>query len=155
MFYTGLLFLKLFFMTQDIIGRDLLAWWKLLHLCIVYTTFKKKKNLTRYLLLSVFILISTCTHLHVTLRIDKDGAKERKRTLLIIKPSVHIHFVFWSNIVLQPSTGVSDEDFVSYVSKWHEVGASLIGGCCRTTPNTIRGISRVLHEESAGPASPP
>ncbi|XP_072990561.1 homocysteine S-methyltransferase 2-like [Typha latifolia] len=42
------------------------------------------------------------------------------------------------------STGVSDEDFVSYVSNWYEAGASLIGGCCRTTPNTIRAISRAL-----------
>ncbi|KAM7256062.1 hypothetical protein ACFE04_011803 [Oxalis oulophora] len=38
------------------------------------------------------------------------------------------------------STGVSDEDFVSYVKKWCEDGASLVGGCCRTTPNTIRAI---------------
>ncbi|XP_008804975.2 homocysteine S-methyltransferase 2 [Phoenix dactylifera] len=45
------------------------------------------------------------------------------------------------------STDVSDEDFVSYVSRWHEAGASLIGGCCRTTPNTIRAVSRALHKE--------
>ncbi|KAL0414498.1 UNVERIFIED_CONTAM: Homocysteine S-methyltransferase 3 [Sesamum radiatum] len=43
-----------------------------------------------------------------------------------------------------PSTGVTDVDFVSYVGKWREAGASLIGGCCRTTPNTIRGISKTL-----------
>ncbi|RRT42404.1 hypothetical protein B296_00053965, partial [Ensete ventricosum] len=42
------------------------------------------------------------------------------------------------------STGVTDEDFVSYVRVWCEAGACLIGGCCRTTPNTIRGISKVL-----------
>jgi len=51
-----------------------------------------------------------------------------------------------------PTTEVSDEGFVSYVSKWREAGASLIGGCCRTTPHTIRGISRVLHKESGAPA---
>uniref|UniRef100_A0A6N2NDM3 Hcy-binding domain-containing protein n=1 Tax=Salix viminalis TaxID=40686 RepID=A0A6N2NDM3_SALVM len=39
---------------------------------------------------------------------------------------------------------VGDEDFVSYIGKWREAGASLFGGCCRTTPNTIRAISRVL-----------
>ncbi|CAN6462827.1 unnamed protein product [Victoria cruziana] len=44
------------------------------------------------------------------------------------------------------STGVSDEDFVSYVCNWHEAGASLIGGCCRTTPNTIRAICRALNK---------
>ncbi|XP_047311582.1 homocysteine S-methyltransferase 3-like [Impatiens glandulifera] len=37
-----------------------------------------------------------------------------------------------------------DGDFVSYVAKWHEAGASLIGGCCRTTPKTIKAISKAL-----------
>ncbi|KAJ9171991.1 hypothetical protein P3X46_015284 [Hevea brasiliensis] len=50
------------------------------------------------------------------------------------------------------NTGVSDEDFVSYVNKWCEVGASLVGGCCRTTPNTIRAICRTLSNRS--PALP-
>jgi homocysteine S-methyltransferase len=49
-------------------------------------------------------------------------------------------------------TGVSDEGFVSYVSKWCEVGASLIGGCCRTTPNTIKAIYRTLSSRSAIPS---
>ncbi|OVA15529.1 Homocysteine S-methyltransferase [Macleaya cordata] len=47
------------------------------------------------------------------------------------------------------STGVSDEDFVSYVNIWREAGASLIGGCCRTTPNTIRAIYKVLSAGSS------
>lgn len=42
------------------------------------------------------------------------------------------------------SSGVVDEDFVSYINKWREAGASLFGGCCRTTPNTIRAIGSVL-----------
>ncbi|XP_048317719.2 homocysteine S-methyltransferase 2 isoform X2 [Ziziphus jujuba] len=46
--------------------------------------------------------------------------------------------------ITKQNTGVSDEDFVSYVNKWCEIGASLIGGCCRTTPNTIRKIYRSL-----------
>ncbi|MCO5552287.1 hypothetical protein L7F22_005799 [Adiantum nelumboides] len=46
-----------------------------------------------------------------------------------------------------PSTGVSDVDFVSYVRKWKEAGASLIGGCCRTTPKTIRGITEALKKQ--------
>jgi homocysteine S-methyltransferase len=44
------------------------------------------------------------------------------------------------------STGVSDTDFVSYVSEWRDAGAQLIGGCCRTTPTTIQAISNALHE---------
>ncbi|XP_060181218.1 homocysteine S-methyltransferase 2 [Lycium barbarum] len=42
------------------------------------------------------------------------------------------------------NTGIRDEDFVPYVNKWCEAGASLVGGCCRTTPNTIRAIHNAL-----------
>ncbi|XP_054820718.1 homocysteine S-methyltransferase 3-like [Prosopis cineraria] len=40
--------------------------------------------------------------------------------------------------------GVVHEDFVSYIGKWREAGASLFGGCCRTTPDTVRGIAKAL-----------
>lgn len=43
------------------------------------------------------------------------------------------------------SSGTGDEELlVSYVEKWREAGASLLGGCCRTTPSTIKAISKVL-----------
>ncbi|RAL45137.1 hypothetical protein DM860_015543 [Cuscuta australis] len=45
------------------------------------------------------------------------------------------------------NTGVSNDSFVSYVNKWCEDGASLVGGCCRTTPDTIRAIYNVLSTE--------
>ncbi|XP_021291608.1 homocysteine S-methyltransferase 3 isoform X2 [Herrania umbratica] len=51
------------------------------------------------------------------------------------------------------STGVADEDFVSYVGKWRDAGAFLFGGCCRTTPNTIRAICRILFDKSSLPLS--
>ncbi|KAB1203323.1 Homocysteine S-methyltransferase 2 [Morella rubra] len=51
------------------------------------------------------------------------------------------------------NTGVSDEDFVSYVDRWCELGASLVGGCCRTTPNTIKAIYRTLSNRSAAAAA--
>ncbi|XP_071719933.1 homocysteine S-methyltransferase 2-like [Rutidosis leptorrhynchoides] len=47
------------------------------------------------------------------------------------------------------NSGVRDEDFVSYVNTWCEMGASLIGGCCRTTPDTIRAIHKILPSRSA------
>jgi homocysteine S-methyltransferase len=47
---------------------------------------------------------------------------------------------------VQESTGVTDGDFVSYVREWCKDGAALIGGCCRTTPNTIRAIFRTLNQ---------
>lgn len=51
-------------------------------------------------------------------------------------------------IICQKNTGVPDEDFVSYVNTWCEMGASLVGGCCRTTPDTIRAIHRTLPSRS-------
>ncbi|CAA0383355.1 unnamed protein product [Arabidopsis thaliana] len=52
------------------------------------------------------------------------------------------------------SEGESEEDFVSYVSKWRDAGASLFGGCCRTTPNTIRAIAKVLSDEPSAASKP-
>ncbi|KAL6622599.1 hypothetical protein ACP70R_032478 [Stipagrostis hirtigluma subsp. patula] len=49
------------------------------------------------------------------------------------------------------STGVSDGDFVSHVSEWCKDGATLIGGCCRTTPSTIRAISKTLNQGYKAP----
>ncbi|XP_076959991.1 homocysteine S-methyltransferase 2-like [Bidens hawaiensis] len=46
------------------------------------------------------------------------------------------------------NTGVVEEDFVSYVNTWCEMGASLVGGCCRTTPDTIRAIHKILPSRS-------
>lgn len=50
--------------------------------------------------------------------------------------------------MFQESTGTRDEDFVSYIGKWQDAGASLFGGCCRTTPNTIKAISRALSNKN-------
>lgn len=52
---------------------------------------------------------------------------------------------------LKSSEETDEESFVSYVRKWHEIGASLIGGCCRTTPNTIRAIANALSQKTAQP----
>ncbi|KAL0424753.1 UNVERIFIED_CONTAM: Homocysteine S-methyltransferase 1 [Sesamum radiatum] len=45
----------------------------------------------------------------------------------------------------QPSKCVHDE-FELLATTWRDAGAKLIGGCCRTTPSTIRSISRVLKD---------
>ncbi|KAG6736060.1 hypothetical protein POTOM_061244 [Populus tomentosa] len=45
----------------------------------------------------------------------------------------------------EKSSGVVDEDFVSYINKWREAGGfSIWRMLCRTTPNTIRAIGSVL-----------
>ena len=35
------------------------------------------------------------------------------------------------------------QPFSAYVKTWYEAGARLIGGCCRTTPENIRGIAEM------------
>lgn len=46
-----------------------------------------------------------------------------------------------------PSNCIEDE-FEESVKMWHKSGATLIGGCCRTTPDTIQAISKVLKGRS-------
>ncbi|KAK1277608.1 Homocysteine S-methyltransferase 1 [Acorus gramineus] len=48
----------------------------------------------------------------------------------------------------QPSECFDDEKFKTLVCRWHELGASLIGGCCRTTPSTIKAVSKVLKDRT-------
>ncbi|MQL84622.1 hypothetical protein Taro_017125 [Colocasia esculenta] len=43
-----------------------------------------------------------------------------------------------------PSECFGDHEFEALAKRWHECGASLIGGCCRTTPSTIQAISKAL-----------
>jgi homocysteine S-methyltransferase len=35
---------------------------------------------------------------------------------------------------------------VSRVGEWRRAGAALIGGCCRTSPATVRAIARAVRE---------
>ncbi|XXG81505.1 hypothetical protein AAC387_Pa09g2122 [Persea americana] len=41
-----------------------------------------------------------------------------------------------------------EEEFEDLVQRWHKSGATLIGGCCRTTPCTILAISKALKRSS-------
>ncbi|XP_023541078.1 homocysteine S-methyltransferase 1-like [Cucurbita pepo subsp. pepo] len=45
-----------------------------------------------------------------------------------------------------PSNCFGDDKFESLSSRWRDLGAKFIGGCCRTTPSTIRAVSKVLKE---------
>lgn len=44
----------------------------------------------------------------------------------------------------QTETGDSIGEFAHQAVKWHKAGATIIGGCCRTTPATIRAIRQQL-----------
>ena len=43
-------------------------------------------------------------------------------------------------------TGGAKTDFIALTAKWHGLGARVIGGCCRTTPEMIRTIRAALEE---------
>ncbi|OMP02595.1 Homocysteine S-methyltransferase [Corchorus olitorius] len=47
-----------------------------------------------------------------------------------------------------PSKCFGDDKFEIVATRWRDSGAKLIGGCCRTTPATIRAISKALKERS-------
>ncbi|WVZ68638.1 hypothetical protein U9M48_017557 [Paspalum notatum var. saurae] len=49
-------------------------------------------------------------------------------------------------VVAQDSDGASGVDFVSCVGEWRQAGAALVGGCCRTSPATVRAIARAVRE---------
>jgi len=61
------------------------------------------------------------------------------------------------NIVVYPNSGEiynpftktwsgSTSKFLSMVKAWYEAGATMIGGCCRTTPSDIRKIAMMARE---------
>lgn len=47
-----------------------------------------------------------------------------------------------------PSKCFDDHDFGLHARRWRDLGAKIIGGCCRTTPFTIQTISNALREKS-------
>lgn len=46
----------------------------------------------------------------------------------------------------QPSKCFHDDDFGFHATRWRDLGAKIIGGCCRTTPSTIQIISNALRK---------
>ncbi len=49
---------------------------------------------------------------------------------------------------------VAPDRYAAYAETWVEAGASVIGGCCGTTPETIRAVSRLVRcQESAASSS--
>ncbi|KAL0446888.1 UNVERIFIED_CONTAM: Homocysteine S-methyltransferase 1 [Sesamum latifolium] len=56
----------------------------------------------------------------------------------------------WDGIAKRwlPSKCFDDGKFELFATKWRDAGAKLIGGCCRTTPSTVRSISKILKERS-------
>nr|GEW14806.1 homocysteine S-methyltransferase 1 [Tanacetum cinerariifolium] len=42
-----------------------------------------------------------------------------------------------------PSKCFNDDKFKVLATRWRDSGAKLVGGCCRTTPSTVRGLSKL------------
>ena len=42
---------------------------------------------------------------------------------------------------------LSSDDMVEYVEKFYEAGAQILGGCCGTTPDYIRGIRKIVDSD--------
>ena len=53
------------------------------------------------------------------------------------------------------SSGEPASDLVELAPVWVEKGARIIGGCCRTTPETIRAVARALRGYSGGCTTAP
>ena len=44
----------------------------------------------------------------------------------------------------KPNTTMSDATYAKCALSWFKNGANIIGGCCRTTPNTINTLKRTI-----------
>ncbi|KAJ1423837.1 Homocysteine-binding domain [Sesbania bispinosa] len=71
------------------------------------------------------------------------------RKAVLVYPNSGETYIAESN-QWEKSSLVAEKDFVPYIGKWRYAGASLFGGCCRTTPNTIRGIAEALYGKHQG-----
>ncbi|KAK9930869.1 hypothetical protein M0R45_018175 [Rubus argutus] len=68
---------------------------------------------------------------------------------IVIYPKVVRHMMVRASNGFHRVGAVVEEFADIVIDKWREVGASLFGGCCRTTPNTIRAISKALSNKSS------
>ncbi|KAJ0988645.1 hypothetical protein J5N97_007001 [Dioscorea zingiberensis] len=55
-----------------------------------------------------------------------------------------VHPVLPFSLHLEPSECLGHEKFEVLAKRWKDAGASLIGGCCRTSPATIQAVSSVI-----------
>ena len=42
------------------------------------------------------------------------------------------------------NTTMSDDEYAMHALRWYKMGARIIGGCCRTTPDTIKAIRKTI-----------
>ncbi|XP_078163947.1 homocysteine S-methyltransferase family protein isoform X1 [Carex rostrata] len=86
-----------------------------------------------------------CTSPHFIDKLIYEFKKFTKKPIVVYPNSGEI----WDGRAKKwmPSECFGDASFEELARKWHESGANLIGGCCRTTPKTIRAISKALKQK--------
>ncbi|XP_062204907.1 LOW QUALITY PROTEIN: homocysteine S-methyltransferase 4-like [Phragmites australis] len=75
--------------------------------------------------------------------------KKVRHRAVVVYPISGETYVAETKEWVQGSAGASGTNFVSYVGKWRQAGAALIGGGCRTSPATVRAIAGALREDDA------
>ncbi|KAL6566387.1 Nuclear SAM-dependent mono-and asymmetric methyltransferase [Orobanche gracilis] len=85
-----------------------------------------------------------CTPPHFVLSLIERFRKLTAKAIVVYPNNGEI----WDGIAKRwlPSKCFDDEKFGLFATIWRDAGAKLIGGCCRTTPSTIRLVSQVLKE---------
>ncbi|GFP84647.1 homocysteine s-methyltransferase 1 [Phtheirospermum japonicum] len=83
-----------------------------------------------------------CAPPHFVLSLIQKFKKLTGKAIVVYPNSGEI----WDGIAKRwlPSKCFDDEKFELFATRWRDAGAKLIGGCCRTTPATIRAISEAL-----------
>nr|Q9FUM7.1 RecName: Full=Homocysteine S-methyltransferase 4; AltName: Full=S-methylmethionine:homocysteine methyltransferase 4; Short=SMM:Hcy S-methyltransferase 4; AltName: Full=ZmHMT-4 [Zea mays]AAG22540.1 homocysteine S-methyltransferase-4 [Zea mays] len=65
---------------------------------------------------------------------------------IVVYPNSGETYVAETNEWVDSDGATGTDDFVSRVGEWRRAGAALIGGCCRTSPATVRAIARAVRE---------
>lgn len=68
--------------------------------------------------------------------------KEKKRLLIAYPNSGEV----WEGKQWLPGSGPcpTPQDFATLTERWVKAGATIVGGCCRTTPDTIQAVQACL-----------
>ncbi len=75
--------------------------------------------------------------------------RSMKRSVEILKRTTHLPYMLYGNIGLPEGNkdgweftrDVSEDEYAQFAVEWHREGASVIGGCCGTTPAYVRAVA--------------
>jgi len=92
-------------------------------------------------------------HLLVAVGVNCSSPHCVEGALQTLSSRVHIPLVVYANTgedwdgdkhAWKEGTAVDDDTFCNLALRWREAGARIIGGCCRTTPQTISALRATL-----------